>query len=749
VPDADHVPRVSVVVGVDGAGRTHRLAQLAADLGVPLARPTAATVHAVLASDGPLVVDDAHRLPREVLTALTDAALTGRHIVVARRPTLDTPELAALDDALSTQGEQERLPAADAGDDAGNLPGWRGTDDVVAARAHRRLALLDSTSAQVTRVLALELGLTGDALAAASRVEPHELARALRTLQDAGFTDAAERIVPAVARAVRAGLSPTEERTLLDVAATGIVASGTDPTPVARRLRAAGAHSAAAAAVYRAAGHALRLTDPAAALGWLDDAVDAGDDPAAQAADRGEAAALLGEPVEAPESASAEDGRRLAIALGAAAAAEGRPGRAVEHLRNGGPAGVHLAAAIAWTAGLTSHPDGEVQTWLVRFAEASAASARDPQAALPGLIEASEGLHFTTVPLPDTPHAVAAVAAVADADAATAERLLERALAPRILGPVMQTRHRLLLAWVRLRAGRYDTASTVLRETRDTALPGRERLLRTALQAGLARRSGDVAAMREAWPAVQEHLARRAVDLLAVELVEELAVTAARLRQRRNTEALLTALDEAAQRLDPRTPWRVQIAWTRLQVAAATDDAEDAATAAAAFDDLTVTGAGPRHAAMLEAGRQWSAVLRGDVDEEQVTATAANLAAAQLPWEASRLVGQAGVRTTDPAVARRLLERARDLAGGEPPTAAAPSGPAAAGLSEREVEVSRLVLTGRTHREIGAQLYIAPKTVEHHVARIRAKLGATTRAEFIAALRHVLAEPEDGDASGR
>jgi DNA-binding CsgD family transcriptional regulator len=59
------------------------------------------------------------------------------------------------------------------------------------------------------------------------------------------------------------------------------------------------------------------------------------------------------------------------------------------------------------------------------------------------------------------------------------------------------------------------------------------------------------------------------------------------------------------------------------------------------------------------------------------------------------------------------------------------------------------VLTGRTHREIGAQLYIAPKTVEHHVARIRAKLGATTRAEFIAALRHVLAEPEDGDASGR
>jgi DNA-binding CsgD family transcriptional regulator len=103
------------------------------------------------------------------------------------------------------------------------------------------------------------------------------------------------------------------------------------------------------------------------------------------------------------------------------------------------------------------------------------------------------------------------------------------------------------------------------------------------------------------------------------------------------------------------------------------------------------------------------------------------------------------VRTTDPTVARRLLERARDLSGvaGAEQPAEAPAGPAAAGLSEREVEVSRLVLAGRTHREIGAQLYIAPKTVEHHVARIRAKLGATTRAEFVASLRHVLADAAD------
>jgi DNA-binding CsgD family transcriptional regulator len=56
------------------------------------------------------------------------------------------------------------------------------------------------------------------------------------------------------------------------------------------------------------------------------------------------------------------------------------------------------------------------------------------------------------------------------------------------------------------------------------------------------------------------------------------------------------------------------------------------------------------------------------------------------------------------------------------------------------VTVARLVLAGSTHREIGAQLYIAPKTVEHHVARIRGKLGANTRAELLAMLREMLGD---------
>jgi DNA-binding CsgD family transcriptional regulator len=101
-------------------------------------------------------------------------------------------------------------------------------------------------------------------------------------------------------------------------------------------------------------------------------------------------------------------------------------------------------------------------------------------------------------------------------------------------------------------------------------------------------------------------------------------------------------------------------------------------------------------------------------------------------------VGQAAIRTTDAAAARRLLERARDLSSAEVVPAGGRAETQYGGLSEREVEVARMVLDGGTYREIGARLFISPKTVEHHVARIRTKLGVTSRAEFIAALRTVL-----------
>ncbi|ONM49475.1 hypothetical protein B0T44_11960 [Nocardia donostiensis] len=56
-------------------------------------------------------------------------------------------------------------------------------------------------------------------------------------------------------------------------------------------------------------------------------------------------------------------------------------------------------------------------------------------------------------------------------------------------------------------------------------------------------------------------------------------------------------------------------------------------------------------------------------------------------------------------------------------------------LSDREREVAELVLLGLTYREIGARLYISAKTVEHHVARIRRRIGARSRSELLSMLR--------------
>lgn len=50
------------------------------------------------------------------------------------------------------------------------------------------------------------------------------------------------------------------------------------------------------------------------------------------------------------------------------------------------------------------------------------------------------------------------------------------------------------------------------------------------------------------------------------------------------------------------------------------------------------------------------------------------------------------------------------------------------GLSRREVEVVCLIARGFSNKEIAANLYIFPKTVEHHVAHIYDKIGHRTRA---------------------
>jgi DNA-binding CsgD family transcriptional regulator len=62
-----------------------------------------------------------------------------------------------------------------------------------------------------------------------------------------------------------------------------------------------------------------------------------------------------------------------------------------------------------------------------------------------------------------------------------------------------------------------------------------------------------------------------------------------------------------------------------------------------------------------------------------------------------------------------------------------PAGPRTAtradplGLTRREREVLDLICAGHTNAEIAAKLFISPKTVDHHVSAVLAKLDAPTR----------------------
>ncbi len=52
-----------------------------------------------------------------------------------------------------------------------------------------------------------------------------------------------------------------------------------------------------------------------------------------------------------------------------------------------------------------------------------------------------------------------------------------------------------------------------------------------------------------------------------------------------------------------------------------------------------------------------------------------------------------------------------------------------AGLTARQREVLVLLGAGATNGEIARQLFLTPKTVEHHVGAVLAKLGVAGRAE--------------------
>jgi DNA-binding NarL/FixJ family response regulator len=86
----------------------------------------------------------------------------------------------------------------------------------------------------------------------------------------------------------------------------------------------------------------------------------------------------------------------------------------------------------------------------------------------------------------------------------------------------------------------------------------------------------------------------------------------------------------------------------------------------------------------------------------------------------------AGESLLAPAVTRRLVER---FVRRPPPEAARRE--AFAELTEREVEVVRLVARGMTNADIAAELFLSEATVKTHLTRILSKLGLRDRVQVV------------------
>ncbi|PQP44905.1 isoniazid response ATPase/transcriptional regulator IniR [Mycolicibacterium austroafricanum] len=362
--------------------------------------------------------------------------------------------------------------------------------------------------------------------------------------------------------------------------------------------------------------------------------------------------------------------------------------------------------------------------------------------------------------LPDTPAALVTLAALHGGDPVRARSVVGRAVhtdgqRESEDATFVTRRHRLLQGWAYMQDGQLHAASAAVRAAGDPGPHRRDALWAAALQTAVARRSGDSGAMQKHWYSAMEVLAEYSIDVFTVLPLGELWVAAARMRQ---VERLRHTLDEVFAMLgglgDP-VLWTVPLHWAGVHAGILANSPESVAPHGQAL-----TAAAPHSSfarALAAAGRTWLKVLANHVEADEVSPAARGLAQYGHTWDATRLAGQAALQTTDPRVSQAMLQLARDLkdavAGeapvdlpdGAPPSAAAPAGPsgrpAAAHLSDREREVAELLLQGLPYRDIGAQLFISAKTVEHHVARIRRRLGAESRSELLSMLRALTDSP--------
>ena len=384
--------------------------------------------------------------------------------------------------------------------------------------------------------------------------------------------------------------------------------------------------------------------------------------------------------------------------------------------------------------------------------------AGDPHQGLQTLIHASDMLNAAgaALPLPETPAALAALVALHSGEPNLAETIWRSAAAAGQGGDTAKPRLFQLQAWSAMMQDRLEDARLAINEASKAnhwPLVPRDEFLCSALEVGLARRNGDFPELIKAWERAREATLHTAVDLYSLLPWGELMIAAARLREGRRVAPYLTDAWDLLERLGNPPLWAVPLHWAAVQAALLNESPADLAPHAAAL----ARAAGQSHlaAVLAAAGKAWVTVLAERFRPDDVEAAARGLGLVGMPWEGARLAGHAAARADERKDMVRLLSCARELhpqassagpgapasseARNAPPTEAGNGmQPDGAGLSEREKEVARLVLDGKTYREIGEAIYISPRTAEHHIARMRRRLGAENRSDLMAKLRLAL-----------
>jgi ATP/maltotriose-dependent transcriptional regulator MalT len=181
-------------------------------------------------------------------------------------------------------------------------------------------------------------------------------------------------------------------------------------------------------------------------------------------------------------------------------------------------------------------------------------------------------------------------------------------------------------------------------------------------------------------------------------------------------------------------PGRVELLRATVQIAVAADDLETATRCVDELDTIVATydSAFARASALLARGRLELAL--GDPAAASATLTEAARLWLELdiPFEVATtrtVLAQALRNQGELEAATAMFDSARSLFDqlGVALAAATPVD-RPSGLTEREVEVLRLLAEGRTNKEIASELYLSAKTVSRHLSNIFTKIGVSSRA---------------------